>query len=542
MKRKFLLKNKNKMLTFLISLFSMFMLVSVGFATWCIGGGDGGAVNNDILVAETRDGSVDYNVVTDGNQDYIDMRFTKQYLKSSFTQYARDRENNTKNVEYVQANLKWKNVNSSYNDDVCEYFYLTDNDNPLGDNAPKIYNHETGDTIRFDKEQRIYRDTNTFTSSLAYSNAYQKYDTSCTPDWTNFEPVYDTNYENAYADGGSSASSYGGEWMTVGTNITGNDFKWCRVDLRCLKKSNKYYFFIFYVFHYTTAHPYGENIVCRYRGNLFQTYSSQCLDDYSYLSYVKTYTKDNNTYTSGLVSHDTNKYTAKYLRLYVSYKRTSGGTTNYNNVALYPCTPYGEDGKSYNSNYYYYNDTSSSVLLTNPTNYANNITRSILREVDYTQPIVGNAWPYSVTASEIKWSYSFTYYIKHVESPTSKTGTGTISTPLNYVFDHFELEYKNQYQYSGTGAQPAKFYFTNTETGETLIKTINENISTRSRNFLFKMVNRIKEDSITFDYSIRLRPKNDTVRANMKDYIKAYTFSLTFDWTTFEVANLARTS
>lgn len=527
--------DKYKILTPLVSLFTMIMLVSVGFAAWSIGDSSSGAIPNNMQVASTRNGAVDYNIVSDGNQDYIDMRFTKQFSKSGFTSLAVDQQNNITNVEYIKADLKWKNVDSSYNDDVSEYFYLTDNDNPMGRNAPQLYNHETGDTVQFDKEQRIYRDTNTFTSMLAYGPNHQKFDTSCTPDWSSFEPVYDTTYENNYADGGSSASSYGGEWITVGTNITGSTFPWCRVDLRCLQKNNKYYFFIFYVFHYTTSHPYSQGRVCRYRGNALTTFSTQSLDQLSYLNYISSYTSGSTTYTSGLVNHDTNKYTAKYLRICYSYQRTSSASVSNTNIALYPCTPYGDNGVTYSSNAYVY-DTSASVNLTNPANYANINNRAIYREIDFTMPIVCNAWPYNVTSSDIKWSYAYSYYVKHVEAAVSRTGTGSISTPLNCEFDHFELVYANQYQYTAS----AKFYFTNTSTGETVVKTVNENISTRGRNFYYKLINRVKENTLTFDYYVRLRPKNDTVKANLENYLKAYTYTFNIEIITTEISTYSR--
>ena len=94
MKKRFSI-DKFKLLTPIVSLFSMFMLISVGFASWYIGGNDGGAIGNNIQVANTRDGSVDYNIVSDGNQDYIDMRFTKQFSKSGFTSIANNNQNNT---------------------------------------------------------------------------------------------------------------------------------------------------------------------------------------------------------------------------------------------------------------------------------------------------------------------------------------------------------------------------------------------------------------------------------------------------------------
>ena len=532
---------KHKLLTPLISLFSMIMLVSVGFASWVIGGDANGTIPNNIQVANTRDGSIDYNIVSDGNQDYIDMRFTKKFTKAGFTNVATSNQNNGRTVEYVQADLKWKNVNSSYNDDLCEYFYLTDNDNPIGENAPQLYNHETGDTVQFDKEQRIYRDTNTFRSSIVYGNNFQKFETTCTPDWTNFEPVYDTSYENTYADGGSSASSYGGEWITAATNFTGNNFPWFRADLRCLKKNDKYYFFILYVFHYTTAHPYSQGRVCRYRANAFTTYSSQSIDDLSFFTYSATngsyQSGDALTTSYGLVNNSSNKYSTTYFRVCYSSKRTSSASAATGMFTIYPSTPYGDNGVTYSSNGYCAENTSSVVNLTNPSSYANINNRSIYREVDYSMPIVCNAWITNVTASDLKWSYSYSYYVKHVTSAVSRTGSSAISTPLNCEFDHFELVYANQYQYTAS----AKFYFTNTSTNETVIKTVNENISVRGRNYFYKLVNRVVNNTMTFDYYVRLRPKNDTVKANLADYLKAYTYTLSLEIVSTEITNYART-
>lgn len=536
MKRRFSI-DKHKSLTPILSLFTMFMLISVGFASWYVGGDGNGSIGNNILVANTRDGAIDYNIVSDGNQDYIDMRFTKQFSKSGFTSVATSNQNNCKTVEYIQADLKWKNVNSSYNDDISDYFYLTDIDNPMSDNAPKLYNHETNDTVQFDKEQKIYRDTNTFRSSMVYGFNYQNFETTCTPDWTNFEPVYDTAYEAPYADGGSSASTYGGEWVTVAENFTGNNFPWFRADLRCLKKNDKYYFLLLYVFHYTTAHPYAEGRVCRYRVNALTTFSSYSIESLSDIAYSSGYS----SYTSGTVNSTTNKYASQYMRVCYTYKRTSSASSATNGVfTVYPCTPYGDDGKTYSGNGYVY-DTSASVAMTNPANYAN-VTRSVYREVDYTMPIVGNAYVANVTASDIKWSYIYTYYIKNVTDPQStRTGNAALSTPLNYVFDHFEFGYINQYQYSGAGA-PAKFYFKNVDTGETIVRTVNDNISVRTRNCYYKLVNRVKENTLTFDYVVRLRPKNATVKANLKEYLKAYTYSLTIEMVSTEISTYARTS
>lgn len=530
---------KSKKHTFLIpllSLLSSVMCFSVGFSTWNISSTGGSSVPNNVLVGGSRDIAADYNVVSDGNQSYIDMRFTKQFTKSSITTFAGDHLSNTKNVEYLDAVLTWKNTNSSYNDDVSEYFYFTDNDRPMGDDAPKLYNHETGDTFSWDKQQKIDRTANTFTSSIVYGNSFQNFETSCTPDWDNFEPVYDTNYEKAYADGGSSASSYGGEWMTAKTNFTGDAFPWLRADLRCLVKGEKYYFFILYVFHYTTAHPYSQGRVCRYRGNAFTTYSSQNIESLDDINYVASYKSGSTTYTSGLTNGTTNKYTTKYFRPYFSYKRTSSSSLSYSYFTIYPCTPYGTNGVTYSSNGYVCESTASSINLTNPANYANINNRSIYREVDYSQPIVCNVWPTNVTSTTITWSFSYTYYIRHVEAPQSRTGT--ISTDADCVFDHFELSYANQYQYTGS----AKFYFTKTSTNATVLKTYNENISTRGRIYLYLLINRIKESTVTFDYYIRLRPKNATVKADMESYLKAYKFSFNMSFSSLEIAAYARVS
>ena len=525
-----------------MALLTSTMCISVGFCSWLVSGGDGGSIGNNVLVGGSRDAEADYNIVSDGNQSYIDMRFTKQFNKSNFLNAATTNLSNTKNVEYLNATLNWQNLNNSYNDDVCEYFFLTDTDNPLGDNAPHIYNHETGDTLGFDKQQTIDRTNNQFKSSIVYGNNFQKFETTCTPDWTNFEPVYDTNYEKTYADGGSSAASYGGEWITAATNFTGNSFPWFRADLRCLKKNDKYYFFILYVFHYTKAHPYSQGRVCRYRSSYaFNTYSSQSIDDLSYFTYSET----NGNYKSGdllttnygLYNNDNSKYVTTYFRVCYSYKRTSSSTAATNMFTIYPCTPYGDNGVTYSSNGYVTENTSSVVSMTNPSTYAA-LSRTVYREVDYSQPIVCNAWPGNITASDIKWSYAYSYFVKHVDAVVSRTGTNAISTPLNCVFDHFELVYANAYSYTGS----AKFYFVNTSTNETVIKTVNESISARGRNYLYILMNRIKDNTLTFDYYIRLRPKNETVKANMANYLKAYKFTLDFEIVSTEIANYARTS
>lgn len=532
------MKNKGRktlVITIITLICSVLGVFSIGFSSWFVGGST--LLGTNILASDANTIAADYNVVSDGNQSYIDMRFSKQYQKSALIKAATDNANNTKNYETAKATLTWKNTNSSYNDDVTNYFYLTDNDNPMAENAPHMYNHETGDTIGFDKEQKIYTNSNQFVTSMLYGNNFQRFQNDYTPStnyWQNFEPVYDTKYENTYADGGSSASSYGGQWITAATHFTGTDFSWFRADLRCLQKNNRYYFFILYVFHFTKAHPYSEGRVCRYRVNALTTYSSQNIESLSDFQYLSSYS----SYTSGeLVSASSSKYIASYFRVCYKYKRTAAGTSYTNSYfTVYPSTPYGSDGVTYASNAYYGYNTSAYVNLTNPSNYKDINSRPIYREVDYDMPIVANAWVTATSSTELTWSYSYTYYIKHYSAATSRTGT--LKTPLDYEFDHFELTYPNQYQTTNSG----KFYFKNKTSGEILMRYYSDNISIRGRYYLYKMFDRVNTDLITFDYYVRLRPKTNDVKANMVNILKAYTYSLSFEIISEEAANIARVS
>ena len=453
------------------------------------------------------------------------MHFAKRFNKAGFIKAATDGKTDWSKAERTYARLQWENVDNTKNDDITEYFYLTDNDRPLGENGPHLFNGETGDTFGFDRQQIIDTNTNTFTCSLQYDNNFQKFQTDCTPDWSAFTPVYDTTYESAYADGGKNASSYGGTWETVATNFTGSEIPWARVDIRALKRSEKYYFFIFYLFHYTSYNTYAKGKVCCYRGNVFTTFSSQSMERASDLIYKQT---DGKT-AFQLYNTSSTKITAaaEYIRIHFNYKRTASGSAANSYVNLYPCTPYYTTGTkvgvTWSNNAYYGENPNAYVDLTNPSNYKAINSRLLYRELDTSMPVVANCWSTAVSSDAIKWSYSYTYYVRHVESPITRTGSSTISTPAGCEFDHFELVYANQYQYTAS----ARFYFRQPGSSELLLKTLNENISSRARNYMYKLVDRIKEDYITLEFTVRLRPKTSTVKSSMAAFLKAYTYSAT---------------
>lgn len=467
----------------LLSLLSIVSMVTSAFSVWISYGN--GEISGNIIVDDSH--------IT--KENYIDLSFVKQETKASLNTGLPSDHMTTRTKNYIHFNLDFKKkTDSIYTDSFFNYFDVFDSNNFFTDINPYIYSDDTKmkycvDFCEIDKTNQRLKTG--YYYDQADIGAYDQIDNTR----TNVASTIQLLDTNATITDKKTQVKFDND----GTGWTDN-----KVSL---------------------ADSYSLSYLRQKR----TTGSSDTVNTILYFWYYNKLTKDNGEVKR--IKYATNFTVKTGTSVSVSLKSITStgkkGNTSYLTLT-YKYT--GTDGKEQSSDRSAY----ASSLARKSGTYYNHPT--VYREIDEST-LEYHAVKKSVAVDKITWSIPISLLLKgdsSLRNVTAETGykynattgkydgSSAITTPTGYQFDGLKVCYDN------TKTQPY-FIFTFKNDGNQEIKyKYNYNTGGLSPIGFTRLFNNLNNDTINYQYRIRLRPKSG-YEAKAREIASSFDFELSHE-------------